>query len=90
MFSMKYCVDCLKPYAERIEADARYLLLNIPIEDDFGCLFNATLAIATEDFRALLTGQDRIVDLADHATLLTLENKRPHPARWSEDSHYMH
>lgn len=75
MFAMRYCRKCLesfKPETEGLEAD-EYLVLNIPVEDDYGVILRAFMAIMAGDFLKLLTSDADIVDLSQHAQVLRIE-----------------
>jgi hypothetical protein len=78
MFPMRYCKSCLEPYRAELDNTPpdKYLVLQVPVEDDFGFLFKAYLAIMAGDFLSLLEGKEPIVDLAQHAQLLRLEDTR--------------
>lgn len=78
MFEMRYCKRCLMRYLDEIDTSApqKFLILRVPVEDDWGVVYHAALAIMVGDFLALLDSPQEFIDLADHATLLQMEDMR--------------
>ena len=76
MFAMRYCKSCLEKFRGKTDglSNEEYLMLNIPIEDDFGLIFNAFLAIMKGDFLNLLDSDTDIVDLSECAQLMRIES----------------
>jgi len=78
MFAMRYCNACLRKYAaemEHVEND-QYVVLKVPVEDAWGMIFVAHMAITAGDFRQILNSDAAIVDLAEYAMLLRVEDVR--------------
>lgn len=75
MFAMRYCRCCLEEFKAETDHLSRdeYLLLNIPVEDGYGVIFNARMAITAGDFLELLESDEDVVDLSQHAQILGIE-----------------
>ena len=76
MFAMRYCKSCLEKFRGKTNGleNGEYLMLNIPVEDDFGLIFNAFLAIMKGDFLNLLDSEADVVDLSQHGQLMRIES----------------
>lgn len=78
MFSMRYCKDCLIDYREKVahlRAD-EYIVLRVPVEDEWGMIFTAHQAMKAGELRALLNSSDAVIDLAKHSVTLRIEDVR--------------
>ena len=83
MFAMRYCKNCLEKFRSKTDGitEEEYLMLNIPVEDDFGLIFNAFLAIMKGDFLSLLDSDSDVIDLSQHAQLMRVEMKANLPEK---------
>ena len=75
MFAMRYCKSCLEGYRDKTAhmENEEYLILNIPVEDNYGLIFNAFMAIMVDKFLSLLDSNEDVIDLSEHAHLLRIE-----------------
>lgn len=77
-FEMRYCKCCLKKYLQGVDLQEveEYVGLKVPVIDDWGIVYLASIAIKLADFLELLQGPQQSVDLSGYAILLKLEDMR--------------
>lgn len=77
-YEMRYCRNCLAKALKGFSPQGadEYIGLKLPVIDDWGIVYLASLAICWQDLLELIEAADKTVDLSGFAILLQLEDMR--------------